>query len=428
MKTVAHKNIESWWDGKVLIDEVREYIDTRGSLVELWREDDEVMNSGQHSSKMSYWSVTKPYIMRGPHQHSPAQIDFFYTFKNKMVYQLYNPETNEMKIYFTNPNVITRVKVAPPIIHSYRSLEIHDITTANFPTSLFMGENKKSPIDEIRWEEKFIHNPVVFVFGANGRLGKALTKTFFDNMGFHEFEVVPCCEKIKNNEELQIFLNKLESLFKGRDLYFFNCAALTNVQDSTTTFDVWDWSNVKLPTHIANYCCANKWKFIGFSTDYVYRSSEDDKNMYIKSKKLFETTIKNLGDCNITILRVANLFSSDINDTHNMIVKFKNSIKNNKPITLDPNLSVYPTNVDVLSTKIVEMFKKGIFINDSIKYYNFIPKKYNLVEFFNKFFKEPCYINDSNIILWDDKFENDPNATIIELESNEDDINKIIYK
>jgi len=428
MKTVAHKNIESWWDGKIIIDEVREYIDPRGALVELWREDDEVMNCGAHTPKMSYWSITKPYIMRGPHQHSQAQCDWFYTFKSKMVYQLYNPETNEMKVYFTNPNAITRVKVAPPIIHSYRSLELHDIMTANFPSSLFMGENKKYPIDEIRWEEKFIHNPVVFIFGANGRLGKALTKTFFDNMGFHEFEVIPCYEKIKDTGELQVFLAKLESLFKGRDLYFFNCAALTNVQDNKTSFDNWDWNNVKLPTHLANYCCSNSWKFIGFSTDYIYRSDEDDKNMYIKSKKLFEKTITNLGDCNISILRVANLFSLREDDTHNMIAKFKTNIKNQVAISLDPDLSVFPTSVEQLSVKIVEIFKSKQFINDSIKYFNIIPKKYNLVEFFNEFYNEPCYKIKSTVVPWDDKFEKDPNATIIALGSCENSIKEIISR
>jgi len=425
MKTVSYKTIQNWWNGLVIIDEIKEYIDPRGSLTELWRTDDETMCQEQFCPVMSYWSITKPYVMRGPHQHS-KQVDFFYTFKSKMVYQLYNQETNEIKHYFTNPNAITRVKVAPPIIHSYRALEDKDVLSANFPTSLFMGENKKSEIDEIRWEQKFEHNPVIFIFGANGRLGKKLTKTFFDEMGFHEYDVVPCYEKIENNDQLQIFIDKLELLFKGRKLYFFNCAALTNVQDKSTSFDVWEWANAKLPSHLANHCCTNGWKFIGFSTDYVYR--EDESNNYIKSKKLFEKIIANCGNGCVTLIRVANLYSTDLDDTHNLISKFKNNVKNQVAISLDPRLSVYPTNVEDLSIKIVQMFKDGVFTHEEIKYFNIISKKYNLVEFFNTFFNEPCYSNVSYVVPWDGKFENDPNATILNIEGNEKNIQEIIKR
>lgn len=418
MKTVAHKNIENWWDGKVIIDEVREYADSRGALTELWRTDDEVMASDkQHCPTMSYWSITKPYVMRGPHQHT-NQTDWFYTFKNKMVYQMYNPETKEMKIHFTNPNAITRVKVAPPIIHSYRSLETRDITTANFPSALFMGENKKSPIDEVRWEDKFEHNPVIFIFGANGRLGKNLTKAFCNNMEFHAFDIVPCYEKVNNLAELQVLVEKLESLFKNRNLYFFNCAAITNVQDTKTLFDAWEWTNAIMPTHFANYCNSNGWKFIGFSTDYIYQDDAQNGNSYIRSKKAFERSIAN-HQGSVSILRVANLFSLEEDDVHNVIVKFKRKIEAQGDVTVDPRLSVFPTNVEQLSNKIVSMFKSGThFTHESIKYYNIVPKKYKLEEFVSTFFpKANISFSPSNIAPWDDKFEAGDNSEIIKLEN-----------
>ena len=425
MKTVAHKTIHNWWNGLVIIDEVREYVDARGSLTELWRTDDEIMCQEPYCPKMSYWSMTKPYIMRGPHQHSMAQCDWFYTFKNKMVYQLYNQETKEMRYYFTNPNAITRVKVAPPIIHSYRSLENKEIVTANFPSSLFMGENKKSPIDEVRWEANFDKVPVIFIFGANGRLGKALTKSFFDNMGFHQYEVIPCYEKLNSLEELETHFKYLETILKDRDVYFFNCAALTNVQDANTTFDKWEWANVHMPVHMANFCVANNWKFIGFSTDYYYQT--ETGNNYTKSKKIFEQTIKNCGeDKCISIVRVANLFSSDPSDVHNIIAKFKNGIIKNGNITIDPHLSVFPTDVSILSRALVQMFDAKLFTTNSIKYFNMIPKKYKLTEFVRTFFPNvKVNIKSSNITPWDDKFESDSNATIIPLEGNDSIISEV---
>jgi dTDP-4-dehydrorhamnose 3,5-epimerase len=427
MKTVAHKNLESWWGGKVIIDEVREYCDPRGSLTELWRKDDEVMNEPNNVNPvMSYWSITKPFIMRGPHQHE-AQTDWFYTFKSKMLYQLYNPETKEMKTFITNKNAITRVKVAPPIIHSYRSLESSDILTANFPTALFMGENKKSKIDETRWEEKFEHNPKIIIFGANGRLGKKLTKAFLNGMGFHEYDVIPCYDKIESKGALDAFLLKLEALYKEKNVYFFNCAALTNVQDVNTTYMDWEWANSVMPIHIANVCRANGWKFIGLSTDYVYK--ELDTNNYTNSKKQFEKTLSVLKeDSAISILRVANLYSLDLDDSHNAIVKMRNRIQQVGSITIDPNLSIFPTNVEHLSNTIVEMYKNKEFEAKELKYFNIVTKEYKLDDFVERFIttdKSKIELKDSGITPWATPFKEDPTAKIIHLREDETFIEEI---
>ena len=420
-KTITYETLHTFYDGKVVIRSIKMFSDSRGMVSEVFRLDSDITND----SKMCYISETQPYILRGPHQHV-SQRDEFISWKNHMSYMFYDPETKKSNYYITDPTKIINVSVAPGIIHSYRNLENKLVQTLNFPSSLFMGENKKSAIDEIRWEQKFEHNPVIFIFGANGRLGKKLTKTFFDAMGFHEYDVVPCYEKIENTDQLQIFIDKLEILFKGRKVYFFNCAALTNVQDKDTSFDKWEWANAKLPSHLANHCHANGWKFIGFSTDYVYR--EDESNNYIKSKKLFERIVANCGNGCVTIIRVANLYSMDLDDTHNLIAKFKNNVKNQVAISLDPRLSVYPTCVEDLSIKIVQMFKDNLFIHDEIKYFNIIPKRYNLVVFFNTFFNEPCYNKLSNVTPWDGKFENDPNATILNIEGNEKNIQELIKR
>ena len=116
--TVTHKEVFNWWDGKVIIDELKEFSDDRGMVTELWRVDDnKSYTDPTRTSVMSYWSLTKPFVRRGPHQHE-NQCDFFISFKNNMVYEFTNVDTNEQKFFITDPSKIYRVKVDTPIVHA----------------------------------------------------------------------------------------------------------------------------------------------------------------------------------------------------------------------------------------------------------------------------------------------------------------------
>ncbi len=365
MQTITHKEIHNWWDGLVIIDEIKEYVDERGSLVELWRTDDDKTikvneNSSITSPQMSYWSITKPFVQRGPHQHL-YQFDFFVTWKSTMVYQLYNPNTNEMKYFITDPNKVTRVKVATPIIHSYRNLDGKDSITGNFPTSLFMGMDKKEPIDEIRHEELIKPSKNIWIFGANGRLGKAIVKKLYDDMNYHTYNVIPITEKFANDEngiqKLNNILNLANNTKISPDDVIINCLGKTNVQNSSDDFI---FSNFSIPKYITEFCISNKFYFVHFSTDYVYQVGELSK--YTQSKLMFEQwldasneepTLQNVPYEDIhtyaKIIRVANLFSQDVNDEHNALFKLYKAAMSNK-LTISKGHIIMPTDVADIAT------------------------------------------------------------------------------
>lgn len=438
--TVGHKEIHNWWDGKVVIDELKEFKDGRGSVFETWRSDDD--KNTERPPAMCYSSFTNPYIQRGPHQHA-NQVDFFVTYKNKMVYQLYNPETNEMKIYFTNKDAITKVRVAPPIIHSYRNLENFQIFTSNFPSSLFMGKDKKEEIDEIRHEHHYYKNKVLVVFGCNGRLGKSFTKNLFDNMSCHKYDVVPVDKKLHTKDDVNNFFVDLDNSMcdeKGnklqRDVYFINCSAYSNVQEADNNVEKVMWANADMPFSLLTECTRRNWKFIHFSTDYVYQtvsdgSFYDELGTYTKSKIQFERLLKDAPLArtkNCHIFRVANLYSTDVVDTCNVFGKFNAFVNGNANVKITNDAYVMPTDVDSLSSLIINTItSKAPMSSESFVFYNILSKKYKLYDLLKEFFK----LDDSRIEYrkaktnpWHNKFESPTEGEIVITINN--DYNKVM--
>ena len=239
--TVPFKTVENWWNGKVIIDEIKTYDDTRGMVSEVWRCDD----GFGINSKQCYISETEAYVQRGAHEHL-SQCDFFISWKNTMVYQMYNPETKEMKIFITDKTKITRVFVDLGIIHSYRNLSEQKAFTMNFPTSLFKGEGKMEEIDEIRHEERFKDTDVYIILDANSDKGSKIMKEYFQNMGEHKYDVIPiledeyrCCQGIIHN--FDFFKHRIENAIgKNRKVYILNACNLFVAMDITK-----DWKIVE---------------------------------------------------------------------------------------------------------------------------------------------------------------------------------------
>lgn len=430
MRTVATTKVcHELWDKKVIIEEIREYRDSRGLLAEVWRTDDEVLNApGGKSPAMCYVSQTKPYVMRGPHQHD-AQCDFFYTFHAKMSYHLYNPDTDEMFVYVTDPSKITRVKVDVPIVHGYRNLENRDVFTSNYPTSLFMGKDKKEVIDEIRWEPKVAANQTFVVLGAGGRLGKAIVDELHKTMGLHKHHVIPIYSKFKNTDEvyklfttLDIALADFETgKIDSERITVINCAAYANVQkadngDVSLESEV-RWANTEMPLFLCKQTASRNWKLIQFSTDYVFQKLKPEASIYselgyytkskIEMEHQFDISPANLVK-GVTVLRVANLYSIDDGEhKHNMIKKFAKTRRNNKQFVIDPHIKVYPTEVSELASYLVKnlanrednSFSKILWNCDEYVKCNLIPSNsYSLPEFLSRFFNTQdfkIYENDT---------------------------------
>ncbi len=138
----------------VVVRPLARFEDPRGWLTELFREDE--LPEGFRPT-MSYLSVTKPGIARGPHEHE-HQTDGFAFISGK--YELYLWENRPGK---PDASVVLEVGeanrvlvlVPPGVVHGYKNVGSSEAFVLNFPDKLYAGWGKKEPVDEIRHE----HDP-----------------------------------------------------------------------------------------------------------------------------------------------------------------------------------------------------------------------------------------------------------------------------
>ncbi len=138
----------------VIIKKLNKFKDDRGHLMEIYRSDE-----CQIKPTMSYISLTKPQVARGPHEHV-SQSDFF-IFPGPGDFRLYlwdrredsktNGEYMEIEVGEKNP---CSVVVPPGIVHGYKCISEKSALSINLPDKLYKGENKQEEVDEIRWEEQ----------------------------------------------------------------------------------------------------------------------------------------------------------------------------------------------------------------------------------------------------------------------------------
>ncbi len=138
----------------VIIKKLNKFEDDRGHLMEIFRSDE-----SQIIPEMSYISLTKPQIVRGPHEHS-YQSDFF-IFPGPGDFCLYLWDRREdsktkgekIKIEVGEKNPCS-VIVPPGVVHGYKCISNISAFSINLPDKLYKGKNKETEVDEVRWEEK----------------------------------------------------------------------------------------------------------------------------------------------------------------------------------------------------------------------------------------------------------------------------------
>jgi len=133
----------------------RKYVDGRGWLVEIFRADD---MPGEFLPAMSYVSATLPGVVRGPHEHVDQADLFAWVGPGEFKVTLWDnrPQSptylNRMELYMgaENPGSL---RVPKGIVHCYRCVGTEPGVVINCPNRLYMGENKRDPVDEIRHED-----------------------------------------------------------------------------------------------------------------------------------------------------------------------------------------------------------------------------------------------------------------------------------
>lgn len=434
-KTISYDVIQSFFNGGVVIRSLKTYNDSRGMVCETFRVDSDI----NHDSKMCYISETQPYIMRGPHEHV-SQRDEFVSWKNHMCYMFYDTVTKTSAYYITDPEKIINVAVKPGILHAYRNLDNKVAATLNYPTSLFMGQDKKGKTDEIRHEDRLKGKKAYVVLGANGRLGAAITEKLLTNMGEYDFEVFPIYHRIKNSTEIQKLLDDIQiatSHTVAVDITIFNCIGVTNVQEATSKNSNLLWANADLPYLLGEYTGSRGINLVNFSTDYVYqeikevfKESTDIKlSPYTISKKVYEQAVYGALDSgskkqkHVKIIRVANLFTSELDD-NNIIQKISKNVNKFGEVQHDTNIHIGPTHVNVIADWI---FNNLSTIINGPTFTNLVSSDiYTIKEILNKFYNGYAkhVIKPSTIEPWFDKFAHSDN--VVMLPSSEKYIVKLI--
>ena len=136
----------------VIIKQLKKNEDVRGWLAEIYRSDEI-----SYQPQMSYISVTKPGIVRGPHEHR-EQTDFF-VFLGPGKFCLYlwdnRPDSStyqKQEIIKAGEDNPMAVLVPAGVVHGYKCISDVPGWCINLPDKLYKGEWKKEEVDEVRWE------------------------------------------------------------------------------------------------------------------------------------------------------------------------------------------------------------------------------------------------------------------------------------
>jgi len=139
----------------VAIKNLVKFIDDRGWLTEVFREDE---LEAKYYPSMGYISMTQAGIARGPHEHVDQADNFcFMGPSNFKVYLWDNRKSSAtymtMKIIYAGEDAPRSVIIPPGVVHAYKNVGGQLGMVVNFPNKLFAGRGKKEPVDAIRHED-----------------------------------------------------------------------------------------------------------------------------------------------------------------------------------------------------------------------------------------------------------------------------------
>jgi dTDP-4-dehydrorhamnose 3,5-epimerase len=136
----------------VLLRDLSRHSDARGWLIELFRADE--LPEGFHPV-MGYISLTRPGVVRGPHEHLHQTDGFAFLWGDFRVY-LWDAraEGKSTRITLDLGEKRPAFLIVPPgVVHAYQNVGPSDALVLNFPDRLYAGWGRAERVDEIRHEE-----------------------------------------------------------------------------------------------------------------------------------------------------------------------------------------------------------------------------------------------------------------------------------
>jgi dTDP-4-dehydrorhamnose 3,5-epimerase len=139
----------------VVVKDLRKFVDERGWLSELFRHDE---LDEEFYPRMAYVSSTEPQVQRGPHEHVD-QADLFCfigpsNFKLRLWDNRPDSETyRHVMTLYVGEDSPRSVLVPKGVVHAYKNVGHKCGIVINCPNRLYMGQERRDPIDEIRHED-----------------------------------------------------------------------------------------------------------------------------------------------------------------------------------------------------------------------------------------------------------------------------------
>lgn len=139
----------------VIVRPLKKHSDERGWLMEVFRADE---LAPEALPVMTYISLTRPGVARGPHEHVD-QADYF-CFAGPSDFKVYLWDNRESSPTHMKKMVIVAGEKAPAVVivpkgvvHAYKNIGGADGLVINCPNRLFMGSGKSEAVDEVRYED-----------------------------------------------------------------------------------------------------------------------------------------------------------------------------------------------------------------------------------------------------------------------------------
>jgi len=139
----------------VTVRELKRFLDHRGWLCELFREDE---LSEEVMPVMSYCSLTYPGIARGPHAHKHQTDIFCFVGPGNFEVRLWDnrpesPTYGIMQKIFAGADRPMSIIVPPGVVHGYKVVGPEPGLVFNCPNRLYAGRGRMDEVDEIRYED-----------------------------------------------------------------------------------------------------------------------------------------------------------------------------------------------------------------------------------------------------------------------------------
>lgn len=156
LQTPRDRFLDLHWLSGVRFGSLACHQDSRGHLVSLFRKDElRVDGLWLDTPPMAYLSVTKPGVLRGPHEHLTQTDIFIFCNSAFEVFLWDNRKTSashwgRMRLV-THAGEYSRLIIPPGVVHAYRALD-QEGTVINCPDKLYAGWKQSQPVDEIRHE------------------------------------------------------------------------------------------------------------------------------------------------------------------------------------------------------------------------------------------------------------------------------------